>query len=496
MTDTKVKNQDSQEIESQQKYKTEYQTYIQEYVTKRAFDKEFLKTLANNIDTSKEKKKEGQLILRKPKEIVVWTKDIINTSNSETSKPTLIFDEPEKLPKTNLIKDFLIFDEPETKVKETDKSTTDVFSFETEDTKNKKVYEFDNVLDSELEEELPDFFKVKKADKNQSLYNFFDQQKKNISVNQDKLNKIKKKLNSETIFEKKEEKTGFFKSILDTFGSDFFWQSIAFTMLLAVLLFFFGGLQPAFVKAYAKQAIDKITTLNNTFREQTLNFNQMQGLVLNRFNYDSNLLCSQTPTYTFLADDLNRLTSLRNNLTPDINLSELEKIGPFFDSEILAKYKEGYQAYTNLSNQSLQKSTELDFYLKFLNYRNDWITACQELQNSSFNQANRQQACQDLSTATEIFEEEKMLENVPNLKSQIREGLKICTDINNKDFENQWFIKYDLVMGYSPNFEDLNKNVLNWVENLNSDLEEIKAEIKETERQKTSFPGYFHILNF
>jgi hypothetical protein len=144
----------------------------------------------------------------------------------------------------------------------------------------------------------------------------------------------------------------------------------------------------------------------------------------------------------------------------------------------------------------LQKSTELDFYLKFLNYRNDWITACQELQNSSFNQANRQQVCQDLSTATEIFEEEKMLENVPNLKSQIREGLKICTDINNKDFENQWFIKYDLVMGYSPNFEDLNKNVLNWVENLNSDLEEIKAEIKETERQKTSFPGYFHILNF
>lgn len=460
--------------------KSQYQSYIQEYIVRMQDNQDFLKNLAKQVQTKQLDKKKNQLILRPASPIVVWTETIVNRPSDNPKKPILNFPEPEKIPKKNLLKEA----------------------------------EVEVMLDSELDDikpatetqdlsDLPDFLqkkgkqKAKELDKNQNLYRFFEEQKKNISIDQEKLDKIKQKLTANQVFEK-DSGQSFLKSIFSTFTSDFFWQSIAITMLVAVLIFFFQGLQPNLIRAYSQQARDKTTLLNNSFNRQIATFYEMQILVSQRFNYDPTLLCTETEKYEFLSDDLNQLRSLRNSLSPDLNLQELDKAGPFFDREILAVYQNSFQTYQNKSNQSLEKSQRLDSFLNFLNYRNNWILACQKMQENNFNQTSREASCQDLSTATKVFVEQGLTDLSTEIQNQLQTSLEVCNleSISADNFESRWFVGYDLVMGYIPDFNALNQEILELAENLNTQTAQDKARIKELENQKTSFPGILHILDF
>ena len=443
-----------------------YQNYIQQYISKIQDNQDFLKKISENIDTGKKVEKKNQLILRPLNTIVIWVNKSIPNLDNQTIKPIFKFPKPEKLPEKNLLKE------------------------------NEVEVLLDSELDSNNLEDLPSFLnkKNRKKDENENLYKFFQEQKKSISVDQEKIDRIKEKLTSEQVFQEG-GKTSFWQSVFATFASDFFWQSIAITMIVALLMFYFQGLQPALIRAYSQQARDGLVNINNSFNQQINIFNDMQNLVYSRFEYDSSLLCKDVSTYNFFLDDSNKLKSQRNSLNPNPNLKKLARVGPFFSQDILNIYSNKYELYQKKSQQILDKSEKLDVFLGFLDYRNSWIKACQNMQENRFSPISREESCQDLSVATQVFAQQNTDGLSADLQQKVQNGLEICFT-ENGNFENDWFIKYDAIMEYSPNFDQLNKEVLLLSESLSLELEKAESEIIKVETNKTSILGMFYILDF
>jgi hypothetical protein len=435
--------------------KSGYKSYMEKFLSKVEENKNYFEKI--EVSPNKEFKiNKNQIVLRQIIPVVVWI-DITASKKTHSDDIKMDFVDPEHIPAINLTKVDLDFSKEE--------------NLETE---------------------------TKKDFKNQddSILKFFYQQKENISVDKQKIKKIKEKLNKENYFNEKDEKKGFLAGFLETLKSDFFWQAIALTMLLAVFLFYFQGLQPAILKTYSNQTQTQLDEVAVSFNNQLKSFFEIQTLASSRFNYDSTLLCNETKLYQTISQDMEEINRIKIKLLPSQNLTELKTVGPFYESKIYEIYQGFYQKYDQDSRNLENNADEFLILLQFLNYRNSWIQTCQNLQENSFSEQSRLDACQEIITGTEVFKNQPNWDSLNSeIKNRIQDGLNLCLE-DSENLASQWFNKYDMIMAYEPDFTTMNQEMVGVQENFKGDLVDTKLEIREVVNKKTKFSGIFYILNF
>ncbi|NJK70789.1 MAG: hypothetical protein HC932_00755 [Thermales bacterium] len=111
---------------------------------------------------------------------------------------------------------------------------------------------------------------------------------------------------------KNPQKTNIISSIL---GSDIVWFSIAISVLLASVLFYFQVLQPRIINQISLQAQAQSIQISNTFSSQINELAKIQSEILNKNLNSFTEVCNPTQFYNnqdndqFKIEQLNKKTS-------------------------------------------------------------------------------------------------------------------------------------------------------------------------------------------
>jgi hypothetical protein len=457
MTET---NSTNKEKAFQDSVLNQKESYIDTYLKKIKESKEAIEQVDENNQITL--KSDNLLVLRAENIVILHDKSDLKVSKKEIIE----FDfKDSEFPDTNLLKD---------EGKE-EKEKTEEFK-----------YDLDQELDS-------DGFR----DKNLSIIKSFEIEKENLNSRSKQDSKF---VSDDVQKPKKDKEVGIFGQIKTAFASDVFWQVISGVMILSLFLFYFQGLQPAILNNYYQKFEKQSTELREVYLGQVSSFYQIQNKIADSFFYDPGQLCVDTPFYESAADDIDEINRLKVNLFPKKNLVEIEKTGPFYDQEIRDIYSGLYSDYEasliqieNINNQAIDSP-------QFLNYRNSWITACQNLQEDNFRDATISSSCAELSTATETFKEQPGYTSLPEAQQNaIQQGLDACNQAGDNSktvFSTEWFLAYDLVMSYRVDSVVLSEPIPGITQAFSDQVTNAINNGKKIRNDKTDLFGLWYIISF
>lgn len=297
-------------------------------------------------------------------------------------------------------------------------------------------------------------------------------------------------------------KSSLFKSIFD---SNLLWSFISFILLLSCILFYFQGLQPLILTRYSEQTQKQLIRLNSRFFEQIDGFSATQNVILNRFNSDSSLLCSKTPLYQEATSDSDSLSRLQTKIFPDKRLEKLPNYNVFYQKDIKDIYDKNYQNYKDTLGVFNTPIENLENLLKFLSYRNSWITACRKIEvaNSSKNLVQTQEACTELTQSHKDYINIQNSDNsLPSFWGEIDQDIEraigLCKGVltnNINSFFVGWFSVYSKVIVAKPDLDNSNKEIQEKSQNFDLQVKTSVREILKINNSKNDFSEIWYLLS-
>jgi hypothetical protein len=287
-----------------------------------------------------------------------------------------------------------------------------------------------------------------------------------------------------------------------SFFADHLLAFIAGFLFVTTLAGYFFFLQPLILEDYNIRATKQITDIETAFSLQIKSFQETQVSLNQVFNYDSTKVCDETPLYTNVNSDSEKMKRLEVGLFPKKNLQKLDNSAVFYSQEIKSIYNQTYTNYTEslfILNSSYK---QISGYPAFLEYRNTWVETCKKLQTTRNTNANVVSSCQSLILATDNFRLKNEFNSLnEDLKTRIASGYDKCKTLTsgntiNNALLNSWFVDYDLFMNYTPNWQQTNENLQSTVQNFQTNLSRNKLILININKKSEGFFGRFYLLNF
>jgi len=333
------------------------------------------------------------------------------------------------------------------------------------------------------------------------------------SINAEKAefdNKIKQnsnKENPETLFDKiytkefvKPPKTGFFGAIADIFGSQLVWSSVAFALILGVILFYFQGLQPAILDNYAVKARNQSNDLATSYSSQVEKFFSTSASILSSYTYQQGILCSQMTTIENVNVEIEKATSLQFSIFPNQKLKKLENYSYFYDNQIKSEYEKLYTSYSSKLDKYIEPSKDLRDYARFLQFRNNLIKSCGEVEVAAQNLDELRVACAGMLVQFSQFKDD----GLPSFWSKVEKPVAaIETDCNSlspatkSNFTKNFFVQFDDVLFFRPEINDINEQLTSTNQELiNQQIPDFKKQVNKIVDDKSTITGVFYLLGF
>ncbi|MEI6728278.1 MAG: hypothetical protein WCK98_01415 [bacterium] len=292
-----------------------------------------------------------------------------------------------------------------------------------------------------------------------------------------------------------------FRSLLSIFTSDIVWQAIAGALVLAVALFYFQGLQPTLIRSLAIRSKSQVQDLADRYNEQSKDFFTSQNIILGRFSYQPELLCSQIPLYDQTASDTDNVNRLRIGMFADPKYKKLDNSSNFSDNQITSEYTSVYSSYSFKLKTYQQRADDLLEYVRFLEYKNSWIKSCTLVEQNGSNLAAVQDTCNSILNVNDTFAEDKTkLTFWKDIEPSVNNIVASCQSLNKnnlKDFQKTWFVSFDRISQVKPETTITDQDLLNINDQfINNDIKKAQINIDAIIENKTSLSGQWYILNF
>lgn len=322
-----------------------------------------------------------------------------------------------------------------------------------------------------------------------------------------KIKQSNPKANPETLFDKiytkefvKPQRTGFFGSIADVFGSDIVWSSVAFALIAGVILFYFQGLQPAILDNYSTKVKNQGNDLVARYSDQITNYFTLSASVSSGFTYEQGVLCSQMKTYENSASNLEDLSRIQFSTSPDQKLKVVENYSYFYNSEMKDAYNQLFLDYSNSLDKYLEPIQNLRDYVRFLVFRNNLIKTCGEIEAAGSNLDQIKTSCAGFIVQLSQFKEDGIpgfWDKVSKSVDEIESGCSSLTAASKNQFLKSFFVQFDEIIFFNPDFTELNTTLTDLnIELVNQKLPAFRTRINNIQNSKQDLLGSFYLLSF
>lgn len=373
-------------------------------------------------------------------------------------------------------------------------------SWEFSKSDNKPEQDFKNQLVIKETRELKtttDSTTNKKASVDDELASIFD-----LKAQEETQNKFTKTVYND--FKNDKTKEGFMIKLWNFLTKGTLATIIAIALVLGLVLFYFDGLQPLILKEYQ-------VNINNQTIKVLEDSNQKTQALLD-FQTDNSKIFEGPSFITECEDDLLvdldslNLDTLERSMLPNLSLKEVPKVNIFYHQPSLDRYNQYYTEYQDLSNTYIDYVQSIANYATFLDYRNVWINACNQIYSSDVKFETLLSACKDIissDTKYKNFVDNAILEaSKPSLiacQEVVAQETEIEPDANYPGLINwrlEWYAGFSKILRNVIDPVELFKNsestynqFLLSTNDLNSDLDKIKEE-------NTQIQNEFYFLDF
>ena len=272
---------------------------------------------------------------------------------------------------------------------------------------------------------------------------------------------------------------------------------ISFGCLLAVLLFYFQGLQPLILWQITAQNQKKIQELSQNYQTKVGSYFELTQNLASNLKSDSESSCQKNNQYQNLSNDTQKIENLINkDLKPNKTLEKVPKFWFFRNSQIDAEYKKTLEKYQENLAIYNSKSDYLVDYLYFLEQRNFWLSTCQDFKNTS-SLVRFEEICQEFTVKNQDYKQKRKSKFWNSLDTLLQSFETLCKDLNTTQsptkWRSDWLSNYVFLTKYVPQNDNdklyqLNEQTLVEFQNRSRNV----ANIYE---QRTNGIGYLYILD-
>ena len=294
---------------------------------------------------------------------------------------------------------------------------------------------------------------------------------------------------------------------LPYFNFDIILSAVAFGCILGVFLFYFQGLQPLILRNYAENSSKKIVQVKEKYVSQITPIIAAQESITLSFENDSSKVCSQQTLYENKLADQEKNDRLKLGLVPDSKLKNLSNSGPFFNSEIQKTYQKFFNEYIEALNFWSTEYSNINSYPNFLEYRNVWITTCQQIEESKGDLALLKEACTNFNKGLSNYESIKSGNFWEQISKGVEESIAKCNEVTSspsrlKNLSNfgswklDWLNGFDRVLAVRPVWGEINVASNKKSENLINNASVTIVKINQIADERQQFINLWYIMEF
>lgn len=218
------------------------------------------------------------------------------------------------------------------------------------------------------------------------------------------------------------------------------WYIAAFIAGFLVLGVFFGVFQPTALQAYANESVVRGNLmLSDIERKYNIYAQESQGLLPGNVLNGSGLTCGNDQIYRGLAEHSTTLQRIAQDTAPEPQFSQIPYALGFWDSEIATLHARSYRTYEDAFGHLRDHQEALQNILKFLDFRNSWIDACDRIQPALQN-APVISACQEALRVSQAYLDTQN----PIGQSQVQALIRQCqtTEDNRFNYSASWLFEF------------------------------------------------------
>ncbi len=279
--------------------------------------------------------------------------------------------------------------------------------------------------------------------------------------------------------------------------SDFLWLFAALLCICSVIFVYFQIVQPNILTAYADiaktNAVDMQLDIEKKYNQYiTETSNSIPEEILSA----SSDICSTYQYYEGFGETKVNLAQLENKLQPSPEFDTLPNVYIFSDEAINIQNRTNYTEYIEAIQFLETQKSDLIEALSFLDFRNEWIDACEEIQDRTFVSINN-------SCAKIVRNSKNYLEGGnPTGRMEIGDLVDRCDEAleDNFIFTNQWmfdFLKdFDSLMSVdiSTISIDQKESILQNYNQIQDSFQNRSSEINLAVSDKKKFQNIWYLL--
>lgn len=363
----------------------------------------------------------------------------------------------------------------------------------------------------ELQEVIDSFTQESSGDK-KNIAKIFNE------INEEKADFDAKLKTTETIFAHKDDKSmifdriytkefkktnkpkTFFGNLVDILTSELVWNSVAISLVLGVILFYFQGLQPVILQNYIATSQKQVIKLSDRYSGQVSQYFVAQTKISEGYTYSPSQLCSQMKLYETGSQDAEQVNRLQIGLFADQRLKNLPNYQSFYDQDIKDEYQRYFLKYQTKLDRFTQPTKDLRDHVRFLNYRNNWIKNCVNIEKDQNNLATINSACVELKTLNQQFLNDPQPSFWGEIQKPIDSILTRCGEVSQatiNNFVKEFFVDFDLIMFYKPDFNQLNIELTELNQDfLATDTQRMRQYMRNLEKERAEFLDSWYLLSF
>jgi hypothetical protein len=289
---------------------------------------------------------------------------------------------------------------------------------------------------------------------------------------------------------------------------DLIWQIIAAGLLLSVVLFYFGGLQPLILSKYIANLKGQVSRLESRLAEQTQSFSEIELTILQKVTtFNPTETCSTSQVVDTADSDFTALAEFKTSLLPEQKFAVAPRYSMFYLQKAETSYLNLYDKYEFVLTQynTVYKNS---LNLKtLLEYRNFWISNCQKIQDTKGKIVGLKLACEGQNQMYTEFISSKTYPEAVGLVSQSQAKCKEVLDFVDKPiykgiypnfnkWYSEWYTGFQNIMSYNTVFIPGISELSGFTDNFKQDIDKTYDELTAIEESKSDFFNKFYLVDF
>lgn len=270
----------------------------------------------------------------------------------------------------------------------------------------------------------------------------------------------KKKEDAALVPYKEPAKHSFWRELLFAFNSDVVWLSVAVGMLIGVVFFYFGGLQPLLLRSHIAAVSTKMVEIEDALISQVSGVQGLNSRFANRYRYSIGSVCADQVRYTEQGEDADVIDRMEVNLIkhPEPVLDNVIAFSPLVNREL----NDVYDTYSRNHALAKEKFDGVKTTPQYLTYIDSWIEACELIEESNGLNIEVAEACQKVTEGLATFNQVDKPFWWQDVVATHQAGVQLCLDLgqlpeegrlsNFSTFKLEWLSVYDDVRLHVPDY--------------------------------------------